>query len=100
MKRKVPLRSTLLIAAPLLLAALPAFAAGAMTIEAILGTDRPFDERIHGLRPHPGQSASAANLRALLHESAIVDDVDFRLRHHRTDFDHDRPGGQQRGQRD
>src|SRR5207245_10058925 len=46
--------------------------AGAMTIEAILGTDRPFDERIHGLRPHPGQSASAANLRALLHDSAIV----------------------------
>ncbi len=46
--------------------------AAAMTIEAILGTDRPFDERIHDLRPHPGQSASAANLRALLHGSGIV----------------------------
>ncbi|TMK82033.1 MAG: histidine ammonia-lyase [Actinobacteria bacterium] len=44
----------------------------AMTIEAILGTDRPFDERLHRLRPHPGQLASAANLRALLAGSEIT----------------------------
>ena len=35
----------------------------AMTIEAALGTDAAFDERLHALRPHPGQTASAANLR-------------------------------------
>ncbi len=46
--------------------------AAAMTIEAVLGTDRPFDERLQALRPHPGQAASAANLRRLLAGSAIV----------------------------
>ena len=43
----------------------------AMTIEASLGTDAPFDERLHALRPHPGQTASAANLRLLLQGSPI-----------------------------
>ena len=43
----------------------------AMTIEASLGTDAPFDERLHALRPHPGQAASAANLRRLLDGSPI-----------------------------
>ncbi len=46
--------------------------AAAMTIESILGTDRPFDQRLHELRPHPGQGASAANLRKLLRDSQIV----------------------------
>lgn len=46
--------------------------AAAMTIEAILGTDRSFDERLQQLRPHPGQVASAANLRRLLHGSGVV----------------------------
>jgi histidine ammonia-lyase len=46
--------------------------AAAMTVEAALGTDRSFDERIHRLRPHPGQSASATNLRKLLAASQIV----------------------------
>ncbi len=44
----------------------------AMTIEAALGTDRPFDARLHALRPHPGQVASASNLRRLLAGSPIV----------------------------
>ncbi|MGZ8629551.1 MAG: histidine ammonia-lyase [Actinomycetota bacterium] len=44
----------------------------AMTIEASLGTDQPFDERLQALRPHPGQSASAANLRRLLTGSPIL----------------------------
>jgi histidine ammonia-lyase len=43
----------------------------AMTIEASLGTDAPFDERLHALRPHPGQATSAANLRHLLAGSPI-----------------------------
>ena len=46
--------------------------AAAMTIEGIMGTDRPFDERLHRLRPHPGQTSSASNLRRLLEGSDIV----------------------------
>ncbi len=45
--------------------------AGAMTLEALKGTPTPFDERIHAVRPHPGQMAVAAHLRALLQESEI-----------------------------
>lgn len=44
----------------------------AMTIESALGTDRPFAADLMALRPHPGQAASAANLRALLDGSAIT----------------------------
>ena len=44
----------------------------AMTIEGALGTDAPFDERLQRLRPHPGQAASAANLRTLLAGSPIL----------------------------
>jgi histidine ammonia-lyase len=46
--------------------------AAAMSIEALLGTDRPFDPALHAIRPHPGQQASAANLARLLAGSAIV----------------------------
>jgi histidine ammonia-lyase len=45
--------------------------AGAMTLEALKGTPTPFDERIHALRPHAGQVAVAAHLRALLADSEI-----------------------------
>lgn len=44
----------------------------AMSVEALLGTDRVFAEELQRLRPHPGQAASAANLRALLDSSPIV----------------------------
>lgn len=44
----------------------------AMSIEALLGTDRPYDERVQLIRPHPGQLASAANLRVLLAGSALM----------------------------
>ena len=44
----------------------------AMTVEAVLGTDRAFQAHLHELRPHPGQVASAANLVALLQGSGIV----------------------------
>src|SRR5699024_7664921 len=44
----------------------------AMSIEALLGTDRVFDEELQLLRPHPGQAVSAANLRALLAGSPVV----------------------------
>ena len=44
----------------------------AMSIEALLGTDRVFDEELQRLRPHPGQATSATNLRALLADSPVV----------------------------
>ncbi|WP_407921518.1 histidine ammonia-lyase [Actinomadura soli] len=47
--------------------------AAAMTVEALLGTDRVFAADLQDLRPHPGQAASAANLRALLGESEIME---------------------------
>ena len=46
--------------------------AAAMSVEALLGTDRVFAADLQALRPHPGQAVSAANLRALLAGSAIV----------------------------
>jgi len=44
----------------------------AMSVEALLCTDRPYDERVQLLRPHPGQLISAANLRALLAGSQLM----------------------------
>lgn len=44
----------------------------AMTVEALRGSERPFDQRVHDVRPHEGQQATAANLRALLAGSAIM----------------------------
>jgi histidine ammonia-lyase len=44
---------------------------GALTLDALLGTDVAFDERIHAARPHPGQAASARCLRRLLNGSEI-----------------------------
>jgi len=46
--------------------------AGAMSTEALLGTDRAFAAELVGMRPQVGQGVSAANLRALLAGSAIV----------------------------
>ena len=45
----------------------------AMTIDAFAGRRRAFDEPVHALRPHPGQVASAANLRGLLASSTLSD---------------------------
>jgi histidine ammonia-lyase len=44
----------------------------AMSVEALLGTDRAFAEDLIALRPQPGQAESAANLRRLLDGSPIV----------------------------
>lgn len=46
--------------------------AAAMSVEAQLGTDRVFAADLQALRPHPGQAASAANLRAILADSGVV----------------------------
>jgi histidine ammonia-lyase len=44
----------------------------AMSVGALLGTDRAFAADLIALRPQPGQAASAANLRRLLDGSPIV----------------------------
>ncbi len=44
---------------------------GALTLDALHGTDAAFDERIHRARPHPGQLKTAANLRRMLEGSEI-----------------------------
>ncbi|WP_166134611.1 histidine ammonia-lyase [Nocardioides ochotonae] len=46
--------------------------AAAMSVEALLGTDRVFAAELQALRPHPGQADSAANLRTLLAGSGVV----------------------------
>ncbi|MFC4585162.1 histidine ammonia-lyase [Sphaerisporangium corydalis] len=45
----------------------------AMSVEALLGTDRVFAPELQALRPHPGQAASASNLRAMLRDSGIME---------------------------
>jgi histidine ammonia-lyase len=45
--------------------------ASAMSLEALRGTPVPLDPRIHAARPHAGQVAAAALMRALLDESEI-----------------------------
>ena len=44
----------------------------AMSVEALLGTDRAFAADLQELRPHPGQAESAANLTRVLRGSPIV----------------------------
>ncbi|WP_156756664.1 histidine ammonia-lyase [Actinokineospora pegani] len=44
----------------------------AMSVEALLGTDRVFATDLQALRPHPGQAVSAARIAALLAGSGIV----------------------------
>jgi histidine ammonia-lyase len=44
----------------------------AMSVEALLGTDRVFAPELQALRPHPGQAAAAANMTAVLAGSGIM----------------------------
>jgi histidine ammonia-lyase len=45
----------------------------AMSLEALQGSVKPFDGRMQEVRPHAGQSAAAANVRALLAGSEIME---------------------------
>ena len=45
----------------------------AMSLEALQGSAHPFDERVHAIRPHPGQVDVARNMRRLLEESEILE---------------------------
>jgi histidine ammonia-lyase len=47
--------------------------AGAASLQALLGSRKPFDPRIQAARSHPGQAASARNLRRLTEDSAIIE---------------------------
>lgn len=46
--------------------------AGAMTLEGLLGSHKPFQAHIHEVRAHAGQRACAENLRRLLEGSELV----------------------------
>ncbi len=47
--------------------------AGAMAVEALLGSHKPFRPDVQAVRPHPGQALVAGRLRALLKGSKIVE---------------------------
>jgi histidine ammonia-lyase len=49
-----------------------AHAACALSIDAMRGSVKPLDPRVHALRPHAGQTASAAAIRELLDGSPIM----------------------------
>jgi histidine ammonia-lyase len=46
--------------------------AGAMSLEAMMGSAQPFDDRLHQLRPYDGSILVAKRLRALLQNSEIL----------------------------
>lgn len=46
-------------------------ALGALSLDALLGTDVAFDPRIHAARPHAGQRLVAARMRAFLQSSEL-----------------------------
>ena len=53
----------------------------ALSVEALLGSDRPFRADVHALRPHPGQQVSARRIREALAGSEITSS-------HHDDFTH------------
>ncbi|WOX26631.1 histidine ammonia-lyase [Streptomyces solicathayae] len=44
----------------------------ALSLEALLGTDKVLRPELHAIRPHPGQGASAANMLAVLDGSELT----------------------------
>lgn len=54
-----------------------ALVAGALSVDALKGSDTPFDPRIHSLRGQPGQIRIAAILRELIAQSEIRDSHRF-----------------------
>lgn len=49
-----------------------ALIAGAMSLEALYGTDRSLDPKIHNVRPHRGQKLAARILKKLVSKSEII----------------------------
>ncbi|WP_030623337.1 histidine ammonia-lyase [Streptomyces sclerotialus] len=52
----------------------------ALSLEALLGTDKVLAPELHAIRPHPGQAAAAANMLKVLDGSGLTG-------HHQTGFD-------------
>ncbi len=46
--------------------------AACMSLEVLMGSRMEFDARIHQVRPHPGQTATAANMRRITSDSDII----------------------------
>ncbi len=46
--------------------------AAAMSLEVLMGSRTEFNERIHQVRPHPGQADAAANMERLVQNSEII----------------------------
>ncbi|MET9622492.1 histidine ammonia-lyase [Streptomyces sp. NPDC006464] len=44
----------------------------ALSLEALLGTEKVLEPELHAIRPHPGQGASAANMLAVLKDSGLT----------------------------
>ncbi|MER7624611.1 histidine ammonia-lyase [Streptomyces sp. NPDC126503] len=44
----------------------------ALSLEALLGTEKVLEPELHSIRPHPGQAASAANMLAVLKGSGLT----------------------------
>ncbi len=45
----------------------------AMSLEVLMGSNSEFDPRIHQIRPHPGQIATADNILRLITDSELID---------------------------
>ncbi len=63
--------------------------AAAMSVEALSGVSDAFDERIHRMRPHPGQVASARNIRSLTAGSKLMQSSETRMMGPKTRSPHD-----------
>src|SRR3989344_8132930 len=48
---------------------------GALSLQALMGTAKAYDKRIHQIKPHDGQIKTAENLRSLLEGSKLVDET-------------------------
>jgi len=46
--------------------------AAAMSLEVLMGSRTEFNQRIHGVRPHPGQAAAADNMERIIQDSEII----------------------------
>ncbi|OHA88507.1 MAG: histidine ammonia-lyase [Candidatus Zambryskibacteria bacterium RIFCSPHIGHO2_01_FULL_43_27] len=51
----------------------------ALTLEAVCGVSSAYDERIHKLRPHPGQMTVAKNILNFVSQSRLVNSVPDRI---------------------
>jgi histidine ammonia-lyase len=54
--------------------------AASMSLEALRGISDAFDEKIHRVRPHPGQIASARNIRLLTADSKLMQPSDMLMK--------------------